>query len=137
MKIKSVGNNLKKPKKYSRNLFICTCECKIYSTSISHLLDKAIVKYEVEPNKCLSTYKLKKTQWGSYQYWGQFKQVIELPPVFSKLDEDDFIIKTGFFERDGVQMPFIHNISILNTKKYLLIKNQEDRRIKLSKINKI
>ena len=32
-------------------------------------------------------------------------------------------------------MPFIHEISILNAQKYLLIKNQEDRKQKLSKIN--
>jgi len=135
MKIESVGHNLEKPKKYSRKLFICTCECRVYSISL--VLDRVMVKYEVEPNKVLSTIKLKKTQWGSYQYWGQFKQVIELPSVFSKLDEKDFIIKTGFFTRDGVQMPFIHEISILNAQKYLLIKNQEDRKQKLSQINKI
>jgi len=135
MKIKSIGLNLEKPKKYSRKLFICTCECRVYSTSTSLILDRIIVKYEVEPNKVLSTIKLKKTQWGNNHYWGQFKQVIELPSIFSKLDESDFIIETGFFKRDGVQMPFIHEISISNAQKYFLIKNQEDRKQKLSKIN--
>lgn len=135
MKITSVGHNLKKPKNYSRHIFICTCECRIYSTSTALILDRVMVKYEVEPNKFLSAHKLKKNQWGSSQYWGEFKQVIELPSLFSKLDKSDFIIKTGYFERDNVQMPFIHEISILNDRKYFMIKNQEDRKEKLSKIN--
>ena len=134
MKIESIGQYLSKPKKYSRNIFICNCECRVYATSVALLLDRVMVKYEVEPNKVLHKTKLKKNNWDS-QYWGKFKQVIELPSVFSKLDEKDFIIKTGFFTRDGVQMPFIHEISILNAQKYLLIKNQEDRKQKLSKIN--
>ena len=153
MNISSVGHSLKKPKKYSRNLFICSCECPIYSGNLRIIryqnygtrkqgipgrpwfLDRVMVKYEVEPNKVLYRPRLQKNQWGTPQYWASFKQIIELPTIFSRLDEEDFIIRIGYFTRDSVQVPFINEISILNLEKYLMIKNREERRKKLNKIN--
>jgi len=101
-------------------------------------IERVMVKYEVEPNRNLNYIpKLKKNQWASHSYWGEFKKIIELPPIFSKLNEDDFDVYTASFTRDGVQMPFIYEIRILNTNKYLKIKITEERRNKLLKIKNI
>lgn len=66
---------------------------------------------------------------------GEFKQVIELPKIFDKLNDDDFEIQIGFFTRDKVEVPFIYGISIVNIQKYQMIKIKEDRMKKLNKIS--
>jgi len=139
MIIEKLGNK-GKPKNYSRNLLVCICQCIITNNKI--VIDRIMVKYEVEPNKDrisdYGTYTPKinkgRNTWSSYQFWGEFKQVLELPQIFYKLEEKDFIIKTGYFTRDCIQMPFIYEIEIVNFQKYNNIKTKDDRRNKLRKI---
>lgn len=136
MKIFKIGTNLSKPKNYSRKDKICSCLCPIF---FSNQIERVMVKYEVEPNKQQTNFipKLKKNQWSTYEYWGEFKQIIQLPDIFSKLNEEDYVIKIGSFLRDNIQMPCISHIDIINTQKYLNIKNKEERRKKLVKIKNI
>lgn len=144
MKIVTIGNNLKyrnfgTPKNYSRKGKICSCLCRImYDQMLPNKIERVMVKYEVEPKK-ESSYipKLKKNQWATYESWGTFTKIIELPKIFSKLDDEDYTIKTGTFTRDNIQMPCVAEILILNVNKYLNIKNREDRRNKLNKIKNI
>ena len=139
MKIYKAGSNLKKPKNFSRKCKICSCLCPITCEQIPNKIEKVIIKYEVEPNNESSNYipKLKQNQWSTYEHWGEFKKVIELPKIFEKLDEDDFYIKTAYFLRDHIQIPFVYEIIVTNSKKYLSIKNREERRNKLNKIKNI
>lgn len=141
MKITTIGNDLSTPKNYSRKGKICSCLCPIYyEKNDTKMSDKTIIKYEVEPNKHTNSKfipKLKKNQWASYQYWGEFKKIVELPQIFSKLDEEDYVVKIGSFSRDNIQMPCVASIVILNVDKYLTIKNKEERKKKLNKIKNI
>lgn len=140
MKITTIGNNLSKPKNYSRKGKICSCLCPIiYGDKSKLYVERAIVKYEVEPKKESSSYipKLNKNQWATHECWGTFTKTIELPEIFSKLDEEDYVVKTGTFTRDNIQMPCVAEILILNVNKYLNIKNREERKKKLNKIKNI
>jgi len=132
--ITHTNNYRNKPKKYSRKSRICSCECPIFDTN-ENILDKIMVKYEVEPNKDLSYVEfLKKKYWTSFsQIWGEFEKVIELSPIFDKLKDTEYTIATGFFTRDKVQMPFISSITV-NSQKYLTLKKQEERKMKLKKL---
>ena len=132
MKIRESGNSLK-PKNFSRKVFICSCQCVI--SCGSNALEYVTVKYEVDPNKELHYYaERKKSFWSTPHIWGKIKRIIELPSMFSKLDEEDFIVYTGYFRRDNVDMPFVSNIEIFNIEKYKKIKLQEQRKEKLSKL---
>jgi hypothetical protein len=138
MKITSIGDNITPPKNYSRKGTICSCRTLIIYQEKGELIiiERVMVKYEVEPNKdTIPLIKLKRGQWANYQHWGEFKRVIELPKEFDKLDYEDFVVKTGFFKRDGIQTPFIAEIKILNVPKYKLLKQKESRKEKLCKIN--
>jgi len=141
MKIYKADSNLKKPKNFSRKSKICSCLCPItYEQILPNKTEKVIIKYEVEPNKESSNYisKLKKNQWTTYEHWGELTKIIELPKIFEKLDEEkDFYVKTAYFLRDHIQMPFIYEIVITNFQKYLTIKKKEERRNKLNKIKNI
>jgi len=130
-----------KPRNYSRNIKICSCDCPVVPTNASYkdkiLADWVTVKYEVNPNK--NNYpiisKLRKNQWSTRQHWGTFNKVVELPPIFDKLSTGDFIIKTTFFTRDNIQMPVIYEIEIKDFKKYELLKMREERIKKLKKLS--
>jgi len=146
MKIVTIGNNLCTPKNYSRKGKICSCLSPVITGSIgvkrgeepNFKIERVMVKYEVDPNiKSNFIPKLKKNQWATHEYWGNFTKVIELPKIFSKLDEEDYVVKTGTFTRDNIQMPCIAEILIVNVDKYLKIKMIEERRNKLNKIKNI
>ncbi len=124
------------PKNFTRKKFNCSCECTIIC---GNLIDKFQVKYKVKPNLYNKPIiKYNKAQWASYQHWGEIiKESIELPKLFLKLDKEDFLILDHYFKRDGIQMPFISKINILNEKKYLMLKNQENRKQKLINIKKL
>ena len=138
--IEDVGGNKRKPKNYTRNVFICLCECPVYAVG-GEDLDKIMVKYEIEPSKDKSPYNPGKFRtnykynWQTmYRYWGTFKRVVELSPILNKMNDNEYIIKTSTFTRDNVQVPFIWNIEILNVQKYNLLKVQLQRKGKLKKI---
>jgi len=137
MKIKHIGAVHYKPKNFSRKNLICSCLCRLAHNALT--LENVNVKYEIKPSGENHLYvpKLKNNQWATYQHWGYFEKVIELPPVFEKLDEEDYLVKVGSFTRDHIQMPFIYEIQILNSKKYELLKNQLQRRKKLNNLNNI
>lgn len=129
------------PKNYSKKGTICSCLCFI--SYDSKILEKNIkVVYEVEPNKdrvysesrhnSLSYSKINTSR--DRAYWGKYKRIIELPPIFDKLDDKDFTIKTGYFIRDKVEMPYVISIEINNLQKYQMIKTKEERKNKLDKI---
>lgn len=147
MNIQYSNNYSQKPKNYSRKMYICSCQCPIVTfdtntnKSYNIIIDRMMVKYEIEFNTDskytpLSKYNKNKYSYTNtnYQNFGKFKQVIEIPSVFYKLNDDDYVIKVSRFERDGVMVPFISEIEILNIKNYEIIKNQLDRKKKLNKI---
>ena len=137
IKTLNVGDGLTTPLNYSKKGMICSCSCYI-SDSKYNVLDKEVmVSYEVEPYKdrLITKYKFKKTTRRNPVYWGSFKQIVELPKIFDKLSDDDFIIKIGTFTRDNIQMPAISSLVIINYTKYQMIKTKEDRRRKLIKIS--
>lgn len=122
-----------KPKNFSRKGFICSCLCPVYFNN--KLIDNIMIKYELEKNEYRNTYypKLKKNQWSTYQYWGKFKKIVELPIYFNNLVKYNYNI--GSFTRDGIQMPFVISIEIEDLDKYLIEKKKVDRKNKLNKIN--
>jgi hypothetical protein len=134
MKIYKSGATLPTPKNFSRKNKICSCLCTLTIGEDVLNREKIVVKYEVEPH-IFSYYmipKLKKNQWSSYQTWGEFKKVIELPKIFEKLDDEkDFYIKIAHFLRDNVQMPLIYEVVITNVSKYQMIKLKDERKNKL------
>ena len=134
MRVRESRNGIK-PKNFSRKVFICSCQCPI--VGVGNDGGYANVKYEVEPNKDMHYVKTKypTPNWYTPECWGQFKRVIELPPIFSKLNDEDFIVYTGFFMRDNVQMPSISHIEIVNKEKYKIIKLKESRKEKINRIN--
>ncbi len=137
MQIKESGGT-NKPKNFSRKIFICSCLCPVVpkdSKGSNYVLDKVMVKYEIIPNKDFHYEEPRsKHYWSSYEHWGDFKKVIELPPIFSIMNDDDFIVYTGYFVRDKVQMPFISKIEIINPEKYKMLILKEQRKDKLNKI---
>jgi hypothetical protein len=143
MKIKHSDNTYFKPKNFSRNVLICSCLCPIVP-STTFYADKmkcelVKVKYEVKPNKesyysSSCSNRITRNHWSNSQYWGEFVKVVELPPIFDKLDEEDFIVKTSYFTRDDQKMPGIYEIEIVNYKKYELIKLKEERTRKLNNL---
>ncbi len=145
MNIKYIDGYSQKPKNYSRKMFICTCQCPImtFDTNTNKkyniIIDNVTVKYEIEFNKDkqftpVSNYSKNKYSYTNYQNFGKFKQVIQIPSVFYKLNDEDYVVKVARFERDGVMVPFISEIEVLNIKNYEIIKNQLDRKKKLNKI---
>lgn len=133
----SSRSNMQKPRNYSRKGYICSCECPILDDG--KIIDKIMVKYEIEPNKKVDTYYKKslkgKYSWETYKYWGTFKQVIQLSPIFDKLEDDDYIVKTSTFTRDNVQVPFICEIYINNIEKYKKIKTMLERKAKIDRLS--
>ena len=128
-----VGYNLSKPKRFSRKNNICSCLCPIIVGD--KVLDRVMIEYKITPNKSLSYIPIRKGTWSTYQNYGEFENFVELPEVFTKLViNEDFEVRTGFFERDNIQMPFVYSITILNTSKYNLSKKRIERRKKLTNI---
>lgn len=127
------------PKNFSRKNKVCSCLCNMTTIpSTGTFIEKVTIKYEVEPHITSHYINPKKNEWSSYQTWGDFKKVIELPKIFEKLDDEkDFFIKTAYFLRDNVQMPFIYEIVITNYPKYQMIKVRDQRKNKLLKIKNI
>lgn len=137
MKIFKSGATLPTPKNFSRKNKICSCLCTLTIDEDILNREKVLIKYEIEPNR--SSYhmipKLKKNQWSTYQAWGEFKKVIELPKIFEKLDEEkDFFIKTAYFLRDNIQMPLVYEIVVTNFSKYQMIKLKDERKNKLLRL---
>jgi hypothetical protein len=138
MKVFRLGQK-NKPNNFSRKGVICSCLTPIIELDGSgrpKIIEKKIIKYSVEPNKNLnrdliSPIKIRKNLWTTWQYWGEFNNIVELPPVFSKLDEKDYDIEIATFTRDNIQMPFIFNIIIKNSSKYNNLKLKEERKKKL------
>lgn len=139
---KNYGTWHSKPKNYSRKItkdgYICSCLCPIRLGIASIHFDYAMIKYEIEPNKNIarnnSVDKKYKYSYQSYQYSGTFKKLIELPKYFDYLDETDFNYKTGHFTRDGIEVPFVYEIEVVNVEKYNIAKNRCERKKKLNKI---
>lgn len=133
--IKDLGSNKQKPRNYSRKNYICSCECPICDDG--KIIDRFMVKYEIEPNK--NIIKQSKNyghgRWSTYSYWGKFGKVIELPSIINKMNDDEYIVKTGHFTRDNIQVPFICEIEILNIQKYNMLKTQIQRKKKLKNLN--
>lgn len=124
--------NRVKPKNFSRKGYICTCLCPVYCDNKK--IEDIIVKYELEKGNSNNTYvpKLRKNQWATYQYWGKFKKIIELPLYFNNIVKYYYV--TSSFTRDGIQMPFVYRIEIEDLEKYLIEKKKIDRKDKLNKI---
>jgi len=128
------------PKNYSRKGLICTCLCTI---EVDTIVDKKLIKvvYSVNPtggdSKPPTTKNGKwKQYWNqSYSNWGTFNEIVELPDIFSKLEDDDYIIEISNFKRDHVMMPFIKKIIIVNLSKYNNLKLKLDRKNKINNIN--
>lgn len=120
-----------KPKNYSRKVYICTCTTIIFFDNKK--LDEIKVKYEVEPNKSKKNFNNKNYKWYTPPYWGTYKKIVELPEYFNKMEEqNDYVIKTSTFLRDGVSMPYVSAIFINNKEKYESLKLQENRKSKLN-----
>ena len=142
IKIRHVGS-IENPKNYSKKGTICSCLCFI--SYENNILDKNIqVSYEVIPNMDRISLKYgavtrtrRSRSKQTITNWGTFKQIIELPKIFDKLNDDDFIIKVGYFTRDKVEMPAVSSIQIINLQKYQILKKNEDRKKKLIKISNI
>jgi len=145
--IKNYGSHHSKPKNYSRKIskygFICSCLCPIRLGISSIHFDEAMIKYEIEPNKnirrddSVDKKYANKYSYRSFQYSGSFKRIIELPKHFNQLDEEDFNYKIGHFTRDGIEVPFIYEIEIVNVEKYNIAKNRSDRKNKLNKLKNL
>jgi len=134
MIIKNDNNCWNTPKNYSRKNTICTCLCIVASEVKT--IEYVKVKYEVSPTgKGVAPIRQPKKKYKpAHQDWGTFKQAIEIPEIFNKLDDEDYTVMVGTFLRDNVSMPFISAIIINNIEKYNIIKQKEERRKKLSKI---
>ena len=140
MKIYKSGATLPTPKNFSRKSKICSCLCTLTLGEDILNRERVVVKYEVEPNTEISHFipKLKKNQWASYEKWGEFKKVVELPKIFEKLDDEkDFYIKIAYFSRDNIQMPLVYEIVITNVTKYQMIKLKDERKNKLLTLKNI
>ena len=124
----------KSPKNYSRKNNICSCLCPVVSLPIlTDVLDNVKVKYKLTINELCAKPEKKnyRRSWSTFQYWAFFDKIIELPKIFDELNENDFIIKTAYFTRDDVQIPFVSEIEIINLKKYKNIKIKDNRKRKL------
>jgi len=144
MIIKKVGRIYKKPKNYSRKALVCSCQCPVmYNESEPAIhLDNIMVKYSVKQIKNRSNYDKgvnyrNNHHWDmTYSYWGEFNKVVELPKLFSKLNDEDFTVKISDFSRDNRQMPYICEIEVYNVEKYKQLKIVEQRSSKLKNILK-
>lgn len=138
----SRSSTMQKPKNYSRKNSICSCECPIRLDGKT--IDKFMIKYEIEPDKSIkkiipnikSNYGIKYWATGTNTYWGKFKKVVELPEVLNKMENDEYLIKTGHFTRDNIEVPFVYEIEILNIQKYNTTKIQLERNKKIKNLNK-
>jgi hypothetical protein len=116
--------------------------CSLQIDDVTTILNNIKVIYSVNPtggnSKPLLTKNGKfKQYWEkSYCYWGTFNEIVELPYIFSKMNDDDYTIITSYFKRDHVYMPFIEKIIINNLSEYNLLKIKNDRKNKLSNILK-
>ena len=142
MIVKNSGKHTEKPKNYKRKGIICSCLCPIITYNNDNpsikILDFTTVKYSLDPNKLMKNIKKpnigkKSTNWLAYQFWATFKEVLEIPKIFDQLSENDFIIRTAYFTRDCVQVPFILEIEVIDIKKYQSLKLKENRKNKLNK----
>jgi hypothetical protein len=124
-----------KPKNYSRKLNECSCLVPIYLKHDTTHSDYVTIKYKIELNKDKDKIKFS-TSLSQYQYryFGKFKEIIEMPEIFSILSEEDFVIIVSYFTRDGIQVPFVCKIEIENDKKYQQLKNNKVRKQKLNKL---
>ena len=143
MKVIKVSSSYRKPKNYSRKSLICSCDCPVmYNEEEPRIhLDNIKVKYSVKTIKHSKYTSTKNTytkgRWGTtYSHWGEFDDVVELPEMFSKLNDDEFSVKLSEFTRDNRQMPYICEIEVYNMKKYKTLKIQEQRSKKLKNIMK-
>ena len=125
-----------KPKNYKRKNTTCTCLTKIINSNKCLLSDNIEVKYSIKYNDNnsikISYNKVKKNKPDN---WCIFDQVLELPKIFEKLDEEDYIVNVSHFRRDKAKVPFINYIMINNLSKYEMLKTKEDRKQKLTKIS--
>ena len=80
--------------------------------------------------------KFYKKYWTTRDYFAKFKKVVELPVVISKLLDNEYTIYTGYFTRDNVSVPFIPKIEVVDTERYLALKNQTLRKEKLKRFKK-
>ena len=139
IKFQSRGVGLNKPKNYTKNGTICSVCCIILDTTGNILERDQKIVYEVEPdiNRVkIDRYRVIKQNNNRHKiYWGVVKQIVELPSIFDKLSDDDFIVNTGYFRRDNVEMPYVTSIEIKNGDKYKILKTKEDRKKKLNKIS--
>lgn len=142
IKLQSRGIGLSKPKDYTKNGSICSVTCIILDTAGNILDRNQKIVYEVKPNLNRLIYSdSRRTNFSSIKknkrsiaYWGEVKQILELPPILDKLSDEDFAANTGYFKRDNVQMPFVTSIEIKNGEKYKILKIKEERKNKLDKI---
>ena len=136
IKFQSRGTGLAKPKNYSKIGSICSVFCIILDPAGNILDRNQKIVYEVEPN--MDRVKIDRYRYSikhrNKAYWGTVKQVLELPPIFDKLSDDDFVVNTGYFTRDNIQMPYVTSIEIKNCEKYKVLKTKEERKNKLDKI---
>ena len=107
-----------KPKNYERRKTICSHLC--YVSLGDKLYEYLKVVYEVEPSGSGNApIKQSKNKWKpTYCDWGTFKEIIEIPEIFSKLDEEDYTVYISKFVRDNVLMPCISEILIKNIVNY-------------------
>lgn len=125
-----------KPINYKRKNKCCTCVTRIVKSNDTRVMDLITVKYSVTPNdgNIKSSNIKKKLRHNIYSYWGVFDQVLEIPEIFNKMNEDDYYVHVSNFLRDNILMPFIDYIQINNIEKYENLKNKENRKQKLFKI---
>lgn len=111
IKLKSTGIGLAKPKNYSKNGSICSVSCIILDSNRNILDRNQTIVYKVEPNLNRLIYSdSRRTSFSSIKknnrsiaYWGEVKEILELPPIFDKLFNEDFIVNTGYFKRDNLK----------------------------------
>jgi len=142
MEVIKVGRIYRKPKNYLRESLICSCDCPVmYNEKDPRIyLGDIKVKYSVKPIKNNNKHSINKnitsnSYWNTiYSHWGEFDEVVELPELFSKLNDDEFTVKVSEFTRDNRQMPFICEIEVYNIRKYEHLKKVSERKNKLKNI---
>lgn len=117
-----------KPKKYSRTGNICSCEVSVASET--KILDNVMIKYEIMYNN-KQIWDIRKAKYQ--QYFGEFKQIVELPKIFDKIG---YKFQISSFNRDNVQIPVV-SLIMVDGEKYELLKLIENRKDKLKKLNKL
>ena len=140
-----------KPKDFTRKGTTCSCKVGVWikKNNDNIKLEEITIKYKVIPSKDKyyhPPYPTKKGYWSTWQYWGTFDNVIELPEhlrnltldihnesgTLWKIKEPDAEVHIAHFERGNKQMAFVLYILIVNEAKY----NIGLRKIKLKKLGK-